>query len=41
MSAVASWLGPSVGASGAALAVALQPMLLVPILVTGATLGGL
>jgi hypothetical protein len=38
---VASWLGPGVGAGSAAVAVALQPGLLVPILVTGAALGGL
>jgi hypothetical protein len=41
VSAVTGWLGPGVGAGSAALAIALQPALLVPILVTGATLGGL
>jgi hypothetical protein len=41
MSAVASWLGSGVGVGSAALAVAVQPSLLVPILVTGAALGGL
>ena len=33
--------GPGIGAGSAALAIALQPAPLVPILVTGATLGGL
>jgi hypothetical protein len=41
VSAVASWLSSGVGAGSAALAVALQPGLLVPILVSGAALGGL
>ncbi|MGH3780814.1 MAG: hypothetical protein ACRDRO_09365 [Pseudonocardiaceae bacterium] len=39
MSAVASWLAPSVGAGGAATLVALQPTLLVPLLVTGVVVG--
>lgn len=38
---MAGWLGLSVGAGSAALTVALQPALLVPILVTGAALGSL
>ncbi len=38
---MAGRLGPGVGAGGAALAVAMQPALLVPILVTGAALGSL
>jgi hypothetical protein len=37
----AEWLGPGVGAESVVLAVVLQPGLLVPILVTGAALGGL
>lgn len=41
MSAVAGWLGPGVGVGSAALAVALQPGLLGPILLTAAALGGL
>ncbi len=41
MTAVAGWLVPGIGAGGAALAVAVQPTLLVPILMTGAALGGL
>ena len=35
------WLHASIGTGGMVLAVALQPTLLVPILVTSATLGGL
>lgn len=41
MNAVAGWLAPGIGVGSAALAVTLQPGLLVPILVTGAALGGL
>jgi hypothetical protein len=41
VNAVASWLVSSVGAGGAATLVALQPTLLVPLLVTGAAVGGL
>jgi hypothetical protein len=41
VNAVANWLGRGVGAGSAALAIALQPTLLAPILVTGAALGGL
>lgn len=41
MSAVTRWLGPGVGAGSAVLALALQPALLVPIVLTGAALGGL
>lgn len=41
MSAVVGWLGPGIGAGSAVLAVALQPGLLGPILLTGATLGAL
>ncbi len=38
---MAGWLGPGVGAGSAVLVVALQPALMVPILVTVAALGGL
>lgn len=41
MSHVAGWLGPGFGVGSAALAITLQPALLVPILVTGVALGGL
>lgn len=41
MTTVVNWLSPAVGAGGAALAIAVQPALLVPILVTEAALGGL
>lgn len=41
MSGVVRWLGGGVGAGGAILAIALQPALLVPILVTTGALGGL
>lgn len=41
VSTVTRWLGRGVGTGSAVLAVAFQPALLLPILVTTATLGGL
>lgn len=41
MSVLTGWLGPGAGAGSAALVVALQSTMLVPILVTGAALCGL
>lgn len=41
MSVLAGWLGPGIGFGSAALVVALQSSLLVPVLITIAVLGGL